>query len=247
MANEEAHGRAHAGGGCRRRSPGSGGSGRVGEAGEERHDHARRLGHRARLRQDRCGRRVRPDLRAGRGRLQPRRDELHQFDGAARGGRGREGDLSRSPDEALHQSGLDAGEVRGEPRVAAEALRRVGRRPQLLPVQASRGEAARHQAVRAVDGAHVQRGEHRRRHRKRESRPARGDVRRRRIAGRPRIVSGRRRGSVPGAVGFERDRDRAVQHAEPPRAAADQPAHVVLLPVGSAGDERRGTQRIRRA
>ena len=51
------------------------------------------------------------------------------------------------------------------PDVAEDADERVGRRPELLPLQAPRGEAAGHHAIRAVDGAHLQRGQHRRRHR----------------------------------------------------------------------------------
>ena len=40
-----------------------------------------------------------------------------------------------------------------EPGLAEGADERLGRRPELLPAQASRGEAARHHALRAVDGA----------------------------------------------------------------------------------------------
>ena len=45
------------------------------------------------------------DLRPGRGRLQSRRDELHQRDGPAGGGRRRVQNLSGSADEAVHRSG----------------------------------------------------------------------------------------------------------------------------------------------
>ncbi len=38
---------------------------------------------------------------------------------------------------------------------------------------------------------------------------------------------------------LERHRDRTVEHAGSSRAAADQPAHLVLLPLGTADDERR--------
>ena len=54
----------------------------------------------------------------------------------------------------------------------------LGRRAELLPRQAPGREAARHHALRAVDGAHVQRGQHRRRHRAREPPRARGVLRR---------------------------------------------------------------------
>ena len=150
---------------------------RLGEAGPGHHDHPRRLGHCARLGQDRCRRGVRRDVRAGRGRLQPRRDELPELDGPPGGGRGRSGDLPRPADEAVHRPGRHEGAVPEEPRVAEEADERVRRRPELLPLQASRREAARDHAFRAVDGADLQRGEHRRRHREGEPEPARGVLR----------------------------------------------------------------------
>ena len=62
----------------------------VEEARRGHHDHPRRLGRAAHLRQDRRRRRVRPDVRAGGRRLQPRRDQLHQLARPARRGRGRE-------------------------------------------------------------------------------------------------------------------------------------------------------------
>ena len=43
----------------------------------------------------------------------------------------------------------------------------LGRRAQLLPRHPSRGEAAGHHPLRAVDGAQLHRGKHRRRHRER--------------------------------------------------------------------------------
>jgi len=49
-------------------------------------------------------------------------------------------DLPGPPHEALHQSRLNQSAVRGEPRVVAATHERVGRRFELLPVQASRGE-----------------------------------------------------------------------------------------------------------
>ena len=138
------------------------------------HHRPRRLGHAARLRQDRRRRRVRPDVRAGRRRLQPRRNQLHQLAGPARRGGRREGDLARPAHEALHRSRRPEGEVRREPAVAEGADGRLGRRPQLLPGHASRREAARDHEVRAVDGAQLQRRQHRRRHRARQPDAARG-------------------------------------------------------------------------
>ena len=66
------------------------------------------------------------------------------------------------------------------PGLAQAADGRLGRRAQLLPVHPSQGEAASHHAVRAMDGAHVQRGQHRRRHRERRPWRARGVLRRQR-------------------------------------------------------------------
>ena len=122
----------------------------------------------AHLRQDRRRRRVRADVCAGRGRLQPRRDQLHQFARPARRGRGREGNLARPADEALHRSRRHEGQVQREPGLAEGADGRLGRRPQFLSRHASQREAARDHQVRAVDGAVVQRGQHWRRHRKGE-------------------------------------------------------------------------------
>jgi acyl-homoserine lactone acylase PvdQ len=47
------------------------------------------------------------------------------------------------------------------------------------------------------------------------------------------------------AHGLERHRHRAIDHGDEARDAARQPAHVVLLPLGSAGHERSGPQRVR--
>ena len=112
-------------------------------------------------------------------------------DGPAGRGRGRERDLAGPADEAVHRPGQHEGEVRGEPRLAQVADGRLGGRAQLLPRHAPAGEAARHHAVRAVDGAHVQRGQHRRRHREHLAARARGVLRRQRRAG-PRRPSERR-------------------------------------------------------
>ena len=150
------------------------------------------------------------DVRAGRRRLQSRRDELHQLHGPAGRGGGRERSLARPAHEAVHQSRHDEGEVRGESGVAEEADERLGRRAQLLPVQASRRHAAGHQAFRAVDGADVQRRQHRRRHREGESQrssQAFYGSQRRGAGARPAT-----RDDVRRAVRLERHRDRAVEH-----------------------------------
>src|SRR6185295_9121138 len=50
-------------------------------------------------------------------------------------------------------------------RLAEAVDGRLRRRPELLPLQTPAGEAARDQALRAMDGAHFQRRQHRRRYR----------------------------------------------------------------------------------
>ena len=170
------------------------------------------LGHPAHLRQDRRRRGVRRDVRAGRRRLQSRRDQLPQCDGPARRGRGRVADLPRPADEAVHRSRRSEGAVREEPRLAEGADERLGGRAELLPAHASRREAARDHAVRAVDGAELHRGQHRRRHRARQPHAARGVLRRRAEAGdddRQRRIDRARRSR---AARLERHRDRAVEH-----------------------------------
>ena len=73
------------------------------------------------------------------------------------------------------------------------------------------GEAAGDHAVRAVDGAHLQRGQHRRRHRERQ--PRRSSRRSTATApSRRRRVRRRRERRADGADGIERHRHRAVEH-----------------------------------
>ncbi|CAA9301754.1 MAG: Penicillin amidase family protein, partial [uncultured Gemmatimonadaceae bacterium] len=117
---------------------------------------------------------------------------------------------------------------------------RLGRRAQLLPAHAPAGHAARHPPLRAVDGAVVQRGEHRRRHRAGEPGAAGGVLRK--------APGGRRasRRPLPRAGRLQRLRNRAAEHRQPPRAPPHQPAHLVLLPRRGADDERRGARRVRR-
>jgi acyl-homoserine lactone acylase PvdQ len=57
------------------------------------------------------------------------------------------------------------GRLRQEPRLAEGADERLGRRPELLPGHPSQREAAHYHQVRAVDGAELQRRQHRRRYR----------------------------------------------------------------------------------
>ena len=67
--------------------------------------------------------------------------------------------------------------IRGKPGMAADAHERIRRRLELLPVQAPRGEAESHSAIRALDGAQLYRRQHRRRYRAGQSQPARGVLR----------------------------------------------------------------------
>ena len=90
---------------------------------------------------------------------------------------------------------------------------------------------ARAHAVRAVDGAELHRRQHRRRYRADRSEAARG------------LLFGQadRRGGADAALasnraGLERHRHRAEDHRERQRAAADQPAHQLLLPLRAADD-----------
>ena len=107
------------------------------------------------------------------------------------------------------------------------------------------GEAASHHALRAVDGAELHRGQHRRRHREGESQPAAGLLRRRR--GRAGVVGRRKKTSrCKEPSRLQRHGRRASQHHRPPCAAADQSAHLLLLPLRAADGERRGAQRLRR-
>ena len=142
-------------------------------AGRQRHHRPRRLGHRARPRQDRRRRRLRHDLRPGRGRFQSRRDQLPQLHGPPRRGRGRIAHLSGPAHEALHRSRRPQEAVRRQPRLAQVADERLGRRPELLSRHPPRREAARHPALRTLDGPLLHRRQHRRRYREDQSQPAR--------------------------------------------------------------------------
>ena len=153
------------------------GTGALATAGTGNHDHSRRLGDRARARQDRRRRRVRHGLCAGRGRFQPGRDQLPQFDGPARRNRRRIRDMAGSAPEAVHRPGRAEIALRQKPRLAAGADEQLGRRSQLLPRQASRRASARHHAFRTVDGAELFRGQHRWRHRTCLAGPARSVLR----------------------------------------------------------------------
>ncbi len=101
----------------------------------------------------------------------------------------------------------------------------------------SRGDAARHHDVRTVDGAQLQRRQHRRRHRERVD-PAPRSVLRQESGGavarpaRPALHDRAAR-----ADRLQRLGDRAGQHHRRQGAAVDQPAHLVLVPRGSADDE----------
>ena len=83
--------------------------------------------------------------------------------------------------------------------------------------------------------ADLQRRQHRRRYREGEPERAAGVLRIERRG----VDEPERSRPVRRADGIERHRDRAVEHERASRAAADQSAHVVLLPRRSADGERR--------
>ena len=122
----------------------------------------------------------------------------------------------------------------------------LGGRAQLLPGDASRGAAAGDHAVRAVDGAELHRRQHRRRHRDAcRSTELRGLLRHQRDARCPSQRNERLPASTEptGSNGFAI----APSHtAGRPRAAADQSAHLLLLPLRTADDQRRRAERLRR-
>ena len=102
------------------------------------------------------------------------------------------------------------------------------------------GEAARDHALRAVDGADLQRRQHRRRHRdgepRRSSQAFYGKAPARRRAGASADDRAARPASRRGSNGIAIAPSNTVDAS---RAAADQSAHVVLLPLRAADDERR--------
>ena len=108
-----------------------------------------------------------------------------------------------------------------EPGVAEDADERLGRRPELLPLQASAGEAARDHALRAVDGADLQRRQHRRRHR--EGQPERSS--RRSTARRRRRSRGARADEPTIAI---RRADRIERHRRS-RRRTPRSHHALLL------------------
>ena len=136
-------------------------------------------------------------------------------------------------------------EYAASPAWLQDADERLGRRPELLPLEASRREAARDHALRAVDGAVVHRRQHRRRHRAREpARSCRRSTARRRRASAGRAERGSR--STPSRAARTASRSRRRTPTGASRAAADQSAHVVLLPLRAADGERRRAERVRR-
>ncbi len=99
--------------------------------------------------------------------------------GRTRRGRGRAGDLAGPAAEAVHRPGALKKLYAQSPGWLQRADGRLGRRAQLLPRHPSAGASARDHPLRAVDGAVVHRGQHRRRHRAGRPWRARGVLRRR--------------------------------------------------------------------
>ena len=199
-------------------------------AGEHR---AGRLGHSPRPRPQRRGRGVRRDLRSGGGRLRAHRGQLsgspRAHGGGARGG----GDLGRPAHAPLHRSAGAEGGLCFEPAVAEGADGRLGGRPELLSRDPPRGPPEGLDPVRAVDGAELHRGQHRRRCREDPAFRSPGLLRqcaahtRTLPAGRP----GReQRRAFPRARRLQRHRHRAVRQRRRSRAAADKSSYLLLLP-----------------
>ena len=100
-----------------------------------------------------------------------------------------------------------------------------------------RSEAASHQAFRAVDGAELHRRQHRRRHRDGSiSKQLAGVLRQ---SGRRGVVARVEQDALAEPTGSNGIAIAPSNTRRAPRAAADQSAHVVLLPVRAADDERR--------
>ena len=215
---------------------------RLAGGGRPHDDPARRVGHSPRPRPHGRRRGIRHDVRSSGGRLPAHRIQLPRRLGPPRRGRRRRRDLDRSASAPVRRSRGPARALARKPRLAARADAGVGRRAELLPPHPPRGPAPGDRQVRAVDGAELQRGQHRRRRGARLGRGAAALLRR--YAPRPRRPRGA--AAVRGAQGLKRDRRRPVQHPRRPRPAFDQPAHELLFPLGGAGDERRGAERLRR-
>ena len=98
-----------------------------------------------------------------------------------------------------------------------------------------------------MDGAQLQRGQHRRRHRKRVARPPRGLLRQEPVGADPGRTGSALRAGPARTDRVERLRHRPEEHRRRQGAALHQPAHVVLLPRGSPGHQRRRAERLRRA
>ena len=179
---------------------------------------------------------VRRDLRPGRGRFPAHRGQSADRARPHRGSRGRERDLAGSAPAAVDRPGRAAGAIIAAARPGCALDGRLGGRAELLSRHPSRGPPARAHPVRALDGAVLHRRQHRRRHRARRSRPARRFL--------------RRRGAPPVAALDEEPRGSngiaiaPAAHPRRPRAAADQPAHQLLLPLRAADDERGGAERL---
>ena len=134
------------------------------------------------------------------------------------------------------------------PGVAEGADERVRRRPELLPLHAPEGEAPGHHAVRAVDGARP------------SARAASAATSRRVNLGQleafygksPAAGVARAGGTTPIATRYAEPTGSngiaiaPVEHARGQRAAADQSAHLVLLPGRGADGQRRGPECLRR-
>jgi hypothetical protein len=206
--------------------------------------HPRQLGHRPCLREVRCGCSVRHDLRAGRGRLQSDRAQLSQRTGLVGAGGRRVCSVQRLARAFVHRCRPFAAAIPRCARVAEVAHGRMVGGPQLLPLEASRCTAEGHPSFRAVDGAIVHRGQHRRRHREHRFGCA-GKILRAVHAGAAGLCApgASRAGGVSRRLQWLRDRPGAQRVRT--RHAVDQSAYLLLFSLGAADGERAGSERVR--
>src|SRR5271166_281554 len=122
-------------------------------------------------------------------------------------------------------------------RVETNYITSLGRRAQLLSPYPSHGASTRDRPFRAVDGAFLHRRQYRRRHRTRLAGRAGGALRQEQAhtvdPARPPLARAGR---------LQRHRHRAETDEGRPCAAADQPPHLLLLPLRTADGERRGSR-----
>ena len=178
----------------------------VGKTGPECHDRPGRLGNCTRLRQIGC--RYRFGAIYAQAEDDFNRVETNYLTSLGRTAEA-EGESKMMQDlrQKLFIDPVELKKLYGQSPLGCGSDDRLGRRPEFLPGEASRSEAAHHHALRTVDGAELHGGQYRRRHREGGSESTGGVLRRR--AGEPAEMRTR---ASPRASRFQRDRHRAFQH-----------------------------------